>query len=97
MVVTLPSEEDFGHPEARPLLREYLAGRKGDVENRVRILRIIKNTVMGRNAVEYLAEAMRGAGSPQARRIQIQRNTQLVYKNNLAKNLARVDDAEEPK
>ena len=64
MAVTLHSEEDFGHPEAGPLLHKYLAGRKGDVENRVRILRLIKNMVVGRNAVEYLAEPMHGAGSP---------------------------------
>ena len=47
MVVTLSSEEDFGHPEAGSLLRKYLAGRKGDVENRVIILRLIKNMVVG--------------------------------------------------
>ena len=98
LVVTLPSEKDFRHPEAGPLLRKYLAGRKGvDVENRMRILRLIENMTMGRNAVGYLTESMHGAGSPQAQRIQIQRNMQLGYKKNLAKNLAGVDDAEEPK
>ena len=98
LVVTLPSEKDFRHPEAGPLLRKYLAGRKGvDVENRMRILRLIENMTMGRNAVGYLTESMHGAGSPQAQRIQIQRQMQLGYKKNLAKNLAGVDDAEEPK
>lgn len=97
LVVTLPSEKDFRHPEAGPLLRKYLAGRKGvDVENRMRILRLIENMTLGRNAVGYLTESMHGAGSPQAQRIQIQRQMQIGYKMNLAKALAGTDDAEEP-
>jgi len=40
---------------------------------------------------------MHGAGSPQAQRIQIQRQMQLGYKKNLAKNLAGItNDIEEP-
>jgi 4-hydroxybutyryl-CoA dehydratase/vinylacetyl-CoA-Delta-isomerase len=99
LVVTLPSEKDFRHPEVGPLLEKYLAGRKGvDVENRMRILRLIENMTMGRNAVGYLTESMHGAGSPQSQRIQIQRAMQMGYKKNLAKNLAGIkDDFEEPK
>jgi 4-hydroxybutyryl-CoA dehydratase/vinylacetyl-CoA-Delta-isomerase len=53
---------------------------------------------MGRNAVGYLTESMHGAGSPQAQRIQMQRQMQIGYKKNLAKNLAGVtNDIEEPK
>lgn len=98
LVVTLPSEKDFKHPEAGPLLKKYLAGRKGvDVENRFRILRLIENMTMGRNAVGYLTESMHGAGSPQAQRIQIARQMQLGFKKNLAKNLAGIkNDIEEP-
>jgi len=99
LMVTLPSEKDFRHPEAGPMLRKYLVGRKGvDIENRMRILRLIENMTMGRNAVGYLTESMHGAGSPQAQRIQIARQMQLGYKRNLAKHLAKVkDDFEEPK
>ena len=100
IVVTLPSDQDFKHPEIGPILEKYLAGRKGaDVENRRRILRLIENMTMGRNAVGYLTESMHGAGSPQAQRIQIQRQMQMTYKKNLAKKLAGIkgdfeDDAE---
>jgi 4-hydroxybutyryl-CoA dehydratase/vinylacetyl-CoA-Delta-isomerase len=97
LVVTMPSEKDFRHPEAGPLLKKYLAGRKGvDVENRMRILRLIENMTLGRNAVGYLTESMHGAGSPQAQRIQIARQMQLGYKRQLAKHLAGVkgDDEE---
>lgn len=62
----------------------------------MRILRLIENMTLGRNAVGYLTESMHGAGSPQAQRIQIQRQMQLGYKKNLAKNLAGVNDIEEP-
>ena len=93
LMVTMPSEKDFRNPETGPILRKYLAGRKGvDVENRMRILRLIENMTMGRNAVGYLTESMHGAGSPQAQRIQIGRIMQLGYKMNLAKHLAKVKD-----
>jgi len=96
LVVTMPSEKDFRHPEVGPLLKKYLVGRKGvDVENRMRIFRLIENMTMGRNAVGYLTESMHGAGSPQAQRIQIARQMQLGYKRQLAKNLAGVKDDNE--
>jgi 4-hydroxybutyryl-CoA dehydratase/vinylacetyl-CoA-Delta-isomerase len=96
IVVTMPSEKDFRHPVTGPLLKKYLAGRKGvDVENRMRILRLIENMTLGRNAVGYLTESMHGAGSPQAQRIQIARQMQLGYKKKLAKSLANVKGDEE--
>ena len=96
LVVTMPSEKDFRHPEVGPLLKKYLVGRKGvDVENRMRVLRLIENMTLGRNAVGYLTESMHGAGSPQAQRIQISRQMQLGYKRQLAKNLAGVKNDDE--
>jgi 4-hydroxybutyryl-CoA dehydratase/vinylacetyl-CoA-Delta-isomerase len=73
-------------------------GRKGaDVENRMRVLRLIENMTLGRNAVGYLTESMHGAGSPQAQRIQIQRQMQIGYKKNLAKKLAGItNDIKDP-
>jgi 4-hydroxybutyryl-CoA dehydratase/vinylacetyl-CoA-Delta-isomerase len=69
-----------------------------DVENRMRILRLIENMTLGRNAVGYLTESMHGAGSPQAQRIQIARQMQLGYKKKLAKSLANVkEDAQDDK
>ena len=93
LMVTLPSEKDFRNPETGPILKKYLKGRKGvDVESRMRILRLIENMTMGRNAVGYLTESMHGAGSPQAQRINISRLMQLGYKKKLAKNLANVKE-----
>lgn len=95
LMVTMPSEKDFRSPETGPLLEKYLKGRKGvSTENRVRILRLIENMTLGRNAVGYLTESMHGAGSPQAQRIQIARQMQLEYKKKLAKNLASIEEGE---
>ena len=59
----------------------------------MRILRLIENMTLGRNAVGYLTESMHGAESPQAQRIQIARTMQIDFKKELAKALAGVADA----
>ena len=88
-VSTLPSEKDLNHPEIGKLLHKYLKGsNRFTTEERIRILRLIENMTMGRNAVGYLTESVHGAGSPQAQRIQIGRMMQLEYKKRLAKVLA---------
>ena len=89
LVATMPSEKDFDNPQTGPMLRKYLRGREGvRVEDRARIMRLIENMTLGRNAVGYLTESMHGAGSPQAQRIQIARQMDLEGKKQLAKNLA---------
>jgi 4-hydroxybutyryl-CoA dehydratase/vinylacetyl-CoA-Delta-isomerase len=89
LVVTLPSQQDLDHDELGPLLEKYLQGREGvSTEERVRILRLIENMTLGRNAVGYLTESMHGAGSPQAQRVQIARQAQLEFKKRLARVLA---------
>lgn len=91
LMVTLPSEQDFRHEDAGPILQKYLKGRPEiSVENRMRILRLIENMTLGRNAVGYLTESMHGAGSPQAQRIQILRTMEVEKKKNHAKKLANI-------
>ena len=88
-VSTLPSEQDLNHPEIGKLLHKYLKGsNRFSTEGRIRILRLIENMTMGRNAVGYLTESVHGAGPPQAQRIQVGRMMQLEYKKRLAKVLA---------
>jgi 4-hydroxybutyryl-CoA dehydratase/vinylacetyl-CoA-Delta-isomerase len=92
LVATMPSEADFANEETGPLLRKYLQGRSDvPTEHRVRMLRLIENMTLGRNAVGYLTESMHGAGSPQAQRIQIQRNLDLESKKSLARRLAGIE------
>ncbi len=89
LMVTLPSDADFKNEQTKPLLEKYLAGRPGvSVDNRRRVLRLIENMTMGRNAVGYLTESMHGAGSPQAQRVQIARLADFEGKKRLAKKLA---------
>lgn len=89
LMVTLPSQADFEHEVAGPILRKYLAGRaEVPVEHRTRMLRLIENMTLGRNAVGYLTESLHGAGSPQAQRIQILRGMEVERKKALARDLA---------
>jgi len=92
LVATLPSEAELRDERLGPLLDKYLRG-KDDVptEHRIRVLRLIENMTMGRNAVGYLTESMHGAGSPQAQRIQIARLAEMDEKKALAKHLAGID------
>lgn len=93
LVVTLPSEADLADPEAGPLLRKYLATTPdAPVEDRARLLRLVENLTMGRNAVGYLTESMHGAGSPQAQRVQIARATDLEALKAQARRLAGAGD-----
>jgi len=92
LVATLPSEKDLNHPEIGALLKKYLVGKAGiPTEDRMRMLRLIENMTLGRNAVGYLTESMHGAGSPQAQRIQMGRYMQIEYKKRLAKVLAGIN------
>ena len=92
LVATMPSEKDLNHPEIGKLVRKYLKGKdEYSTEERMRILRLIENMTLGRNAVGYLTESMHGAGSPQAQRIQIGRMAQMEYKKRLAKVLAGIE------
>src|SRR5512136_2751215 len=92
LVVTLPSERDYHQADLGPLLEKYLKGRDDvPTEHRIRILRLIENMTLGRNAVGYLTESLHGAGSPQTQRIQIQRHMQIAFKQQLARRLAGID------
>jgi 4-hydroxybutyryl-CoA dehydratase/vinylacetyl-CoA-Delta-isomerase len=95
LMVTLPSDKEFESPVTGPILRKYLKTTpKVSIDNRRRVLRLIENMTLGRNAVGYLTESMHGAGSPQAQRIQIQRLMKLDEKKALAKKLAGVKEDE---
>ncbi|MEX6725375.1 4-hydroxyphenylacetate 3-hydroxylase family protein [Parapedomonas caeni] len=94
LMVTLPSEADFRSNVTGPMLEKYLRGRSNlPVEVRQRMLRLIENMTLGRNAVGYLTESMHGAGSPQAQRIQILRGMEVDRKKGYAENLAGISTA----
>jgi 4-hydroxybutyryl-CoA dehydratase/vinylacetyl-CoA-Delta-isomerase len=93
LIATCPSERDLVSPATGTLIEKYLVGRPGaTAEQRMRLLRLIENLTLGRNAVGYLVESLHGAGSPQAQRIQIARQMDLPAKIALAKRLAGITD-----
>jgi 4-hydroxybutyryl-CoA dehydratase / vinylacetyl-CoA-Delta-isomerase len=92
MMVTLPSEKDFNHPEIGKYIEKYYQAAPGvPTEHRMRIMRLIENITLGTAAVGYRTESMHGAGSPQAQRIMIGRQADLDSKKNLAKAIAGIN------
>ena len=93
LMVTLPSEKDINHPVTGPIVRKYFAGREGvDVMDRFKIMRLIENLTMGTAAVGYLTESLHGAGSPQAQRVMISRQSNMEGKKELAKAIVHIED-----
>lgn len=89
LMVTMPAERDFKHPEIGKYVEKYLQGTAAiPTEHRLRILRLIENITLGTAAVGYRTESMHGAGSPQAQRIMISRQGNLEHKKALAKAIA---------
>lgn len=96
LMVTMPSERDWENPDLAPMLDKYLQGRDGvSTEDRRRVLRLIENLTLGRNAVGYLTESMHGAGSPQAQRIQIRRSSDIEGKKSIARRIAGIPESDQ--
>lgn len=93
LVGSMPSGMDFNEGVMSSDLKKYLKGKKDiNAEDRVKILRLIENMTLGRNAVAYLTESLHGAGSPQAQRVQIKRGVDMEQKKDFAKNLSGVNE-----
>jgi 4-hydroxybutyryl-CoA dehydratase/vinylacetyl-CoA-Delta-isomerase len=86
-IATLPYEADLKAPETGPYIKKYFAANpKVSTEDRIRMARLLENMTGG----TALAESMHGAGSPQAMRVMLLRETNLEQKKQLAKHLAKV-------
>ena len=93
IMVTAPSEADLCDPKLGPIVDKYLRGVANvSTENRLRILRLIENLALGTAAVGYRTESMHGAGSPQAQRIMISRQSNMAMKKELAKTIAHIKE-----
>ena len=95
LVGSMPSGIDFNEGTMSEDLKKYLKGKKDiNSEDRVKILRLIENMTLGRNAVAYLTESLHGAGSPQAQRVQIRRKVDIEEKKDFAKKLSGIIERE---
>lgn len=93
LLVTLPSEKDFNHPEIGPLLHQYLVGSDDfPTEWRQRLLRLIENLTLGAGGVGYLVESLHGAGSPMAQRIMLARLADMDAKEKAALRIAGINE-----
>jgi 4-hydroxybutyryl-CoA dehydratase/vinylacetyl-CoA-Delta-isomerase len=93
LMVTMPSEKDFRHPQIGHYIDKYFKGVPSiPTEARMRVLRLIENLTLGAGAVGYRTESMHGAGSPQAQRIMIARLGNFEHKKKLAKAIAKIKD-----
>ena len=92
LLVTLPSEADFKHPEIGEWCSKLMAGvAEVPTEYRQRMLRLVESMTIGAGAVGYLTESLHGAGSPQAQRIMISRLANMDAKKKLARRICGID------
>jgi 4-hydroxybutyryl-CoA dehydratase/vinylacetyl-CoA-Delta-isomerase len=91
---TLPAAGEVDDPQVGPYIRKYLAAAEGvDPLDRMKVLRLIENLVVGAGAVAYLIESMHGAGSPMAQRIMIGRQGNVESKIALAKRILGINES----
>ncbi len=92
IMVTCPSETDLRDPELGPYVEKYLKGVDSvPTINRLKIMRLIENMTLGTAAVGYRTESLHGAGSPQAQRIMISRQSDMNAKKDLAKSIVGIE------
>jgi 4-hydroxybutyryl-CoA dehydratase / vinylacetyl-CoA-Delta-isomerase len=83
-IATMPSQHDLENEEVGHLVEKYFSGVAGiPTLHRMKIVRLIEAMTSG----TALAESMHGAGSPQAQRVMILRESKLDEKMKLAKAL----------
>ncbi|MBN2032514.1 MAG: 4-hydroxybutyryl-CoA dehydratase [Deltaproteobacteria bacterium] len=83
-IATLPSQYDLKSEDVGHLVRKYFSGVAGiPPEERIKLARLIETMTGGTT----LVESMHGAGSPQAQRIMIYRESNIEKKMKLAKAL----------
>ena len=96
LLVTAPSEKDFRHPVIGKYIDKYLRGDpEVPTEVRYRMLTLLHAMTSGLVAPSYRTESMHGAGSPQAQKIMIERESDMEFKQGLARRIAGIDQRED--
>ncbi|MBW2062801.1 MAG: 4-hydroxybutyryl-CoA dehydratase [Deltaproteobacteria bacterium] len=93
LIATMPSHKDFTDPKIGKYVNKYLKGVDGvPTENRMKLMRLIEYFCYGQGSVYFLSESLHGAGSPQAQKLLIERESDLETKKEWAKSLAGISD-----
>ncbi|MBQ6662713.1 MAG: 4-hydroxyphenylacetate 3-hydroxylase family protein [Firmicutes bacterium] len=96
LMVTMPSNRDFhsdtvvgrnGETIGEICNKFFVGGQGCTTEERMKVFRFLENICLGSAAVGYRTESMHGAGSPQAQRIMIQRQSDMEGKKSMAKKI----------
>jgi len=87
MIATMPSIGDLDHPVLGERLK-VVVGSKA----RAKLLRLVEWMTYGAGSVPLRIECMHGAGSPQAQRIVLERQTDWPARMAMARRLAGIDD-----
>lgn len=96
ILVTTPSEKDFRHPVIGKYVDKYLRCVPDfPTEDRYRMLTLIHAMCFGVVAPSYHTESMHGAGSPQAQKIMIERETDMDANQKFARSIAGIDERED--
>jgi len=89
LLATLPSEQDYRHPQLGKYIDKYLKGVSNvPTEHRIRLFRLVE-AITGGTAV---VESMHGAGPPQTQRVFMLRQANLGHKIKLAKKIAGIKE-----
>jgi 4-hydroxybutyryl-CoA dehydratase / vinylacetyl-CoA-Delta-isomerase len=86
LIATLPGLDSWENPRLAPIM-DNIAGSK----SRAKLLRLVEYMTYGAGSVPLRIECMHGAGSPQAQRIVIERETDWEAKMAAARRLAGID------
>ncbi|MFH0914097.1 MAG: 4-hydroxyphenylacetate 3-hydroxylase N-terminal domain-containing protein [Chloroflexota bacterium] len=96
LLVTCPSEKDLRSPEIGKLVDKYLKSNPNvPTEDRMRMLSLIHAMTFGTVAPSYRTESLHGAGSPQAQKIMIERESDMPSKQACARCIAGIAERED--
>jgi 4-hydroxybutyryl-CoA dehydratase/vinylacetyl-CoA-Delta-isomerase len=89
ILATTPAEEDWRDSQIGKWVDKYMKGTENvPAENRIRLTRLLEAMTCG----TALVESMHGAGSPQAMKIMIGRQSDMERKKRLALKIAKIGD-----
>jgi 4-hydroxybutyryl-CoA dehydratase/vinylacetyl-CoA-Delta-isomerase len=89
-VADLPSDKDIENPEIGHLVKKYLKGvNEVPVDNRIKMYRLIEKMAM--ESADTISD-IHGGGSPEAHRVTIFRESDVVAKKKAAKRLAGIEE-----